>query len=68
MNNLTQPSIGERSEIVRFFRWLFSWRGIRRILIVLELAEGLGYGWEIGAFPPGRLLAAQEAFVTNSLS
>lgn len=25
----------DRSELVRFFHWLFSWRGIRRILIVL---------------------------------
>jgi hypothetical protein len=31
----TGPSIWERSTLVRFFRWLFSWRGIRRVLIVL---------------------------------
>ncbi len=31
----TEPSIWERSSFVRFFRWLFSWRGIRRVLIVL---------------------------------
>ena len=35
MNDPTQPSIRDRSEIVRFFRWLFSWHVIRRILIVL---------------------------------
>ncbi len=30
-----EPSLWERSTFVRFFRWLFSWRGIRRVLIVL---------------------------------
>jgi hypothetical protein len=35
MTDQVQPSIWERSTLVRFFRWLFSWRGIRRILIVL---------------------------------
>ena len=29
------PSIWERSTLVRFFRWLFSWRSIRAILITL---------------------------------
>jgi hypothetical protein len=31
----TGPTIWERSTIVRFFRWLFSWRGMRRVFIVL---------------------------------
>jgi hypothetical protein len=31
----TGPSIWERSTIVRFFRWLFSWRGMRRVFLVL---------------------------------
>jgi hypothetical protein len=35
MSEQPQPSIWERSTLVRFFRWLFSWRVIRRILIVL---------------------------------
>src|SRR6266705_5792263 len=35
MTDQAQPSIWERSTIARFFRWLFSWRGIRRTLIVL---------------------------------
>src|SRR6059036_2777289 len=35
MTEQPQPSVWERSTLVRFFRWLFSWRGIRRILIVL---------------------------------
>src|SRR6266568_1719652 len=35
MTDQAQPSIWERSTLVRFFRWLFSWRGIRRILIVV---------------------------------
>src|SRR5712692_1651860 len=35
MTDQAQPSIWERSTIVRFFRWLFSWRVIRRTLIVL---------------------------------
>jgi hypothetical protein len=45
----TEPSIWERSTLVRFFRWLFSWRGIRRILIVLAWIVtiiGLFYGEE----------------------
>jgi hypothetical protein len=32
---ITAPSIWDRSSSVRFFLWLFSWRGIRRVLIVL---------------------------------
>src|SRR5258705_3350315 len=35
MNEPRPSSVWERSTLVRFFRWLFSWRGIRRILIVL---------------------------------
>src|SRR5713226_6759044 len=35
MIDQAQPSIWERSTIVRFFCWLFSWRVIRRTLIVL---------------------------------
>src|SRR5881628_2377901 len=35
MTEQPQPSVWERSTLVRFFRWLFSWRGIRRVLIVL---------------------------------
>jgi hypothetical protein len=35
MTDQVQSSIWERSTIVRFFRWLFSWRVIRRTLIVL---------------------------------
>ena len=31
----TELSMWERNTFVRAFRWLFSWRGIRRILIVL---------------------------------
>jgi len=39
----------ERSNIVRSFRWLCSWRGIRRVLIVLAWTVtiiGLWYGEE----------------------
>src|SRR3989442_8941340 len=35
MADQAQPSIWERSTIARFFRWLFSWRVVRRTLIVL---------------------------------
>jgi len=35
MTEANSPSVWERSTLVRFFRWLFSWRGVRRILIVL---------------------------------
>src|SRR6266436_5572247 len=35
MTDHARPSIWERSTIVRFFRWLFSWRVIRRTLIVV---------------------------------
>src|SRR5260221_13170911 len=35
MTDQAQPSIWERSTIARFFRWLFSWRVVRRTLIVL---------------------------------
>ncbi len=35
MTDQARPSIWERSTIVRFCRWLFSWRVIRRTLIVL---------------------------------
>ena len=44
-----EPSIWERSNIVRSFRWLCSWRGIRRVLIVLAWTVtiiGLWYGEE----------------------
>ncbi|MGA2557028.1 MAG: hypothetical protein ABSG04_12220 [Verrucomicrobiota bacterium] len=45
----TELSTWERSTTRRFFRWLFSWRGIRRILIVLAWTVtilGLFYGEE----------------------
>lgn len=45
----TESSIWERSNIIRTSRWLWSWRGIRRILIVLAWAVtiiGLFYGEE----------------------
>lgn len=45
----TELSIWERSTIVRASRWVCSWRGIRRILIVLAWAVtilGLFYGEE----------------------
>src|SRR5437764_196195 len=35
MNEPSPAPIFERSELVRCFRWLFSWRGLRRVLIVL---------------------------------
>jgi len=35
MAEANPSSVWERSTLVRFFRWLFSWRGVRRILIVL---------------------------------
>src|SRR5712691_1971704 len=35
MTGQAQSTIWERSTLVRFFRWLFSWRVIRRTLIVL---------------------------------
>ena len=35
MSDPTSPSIFERSSIVRFFRWLFTWRALRRCLIAL---------------------------------
>ena len=35
MADQVQPSIWERSTLVRFFRWLFSWRAIRATLITL---------------------------------
>ncbi len=35
MTDQAQPSVSERSELARLFRWLFSWRGIRSLLIVL---------------------------------
>src|SRR5436853_7819365 len=35
MNDQPQPSISARSPLLRFVRWLFSWRGLRRILVVL---------------------------------
>lgn len=31
----TEASLWERTTTRRFLRWLFSWRGIRRVLIVL---------------------------------
>jgi hypothetical protein len=45
----TTPSIWERSTTRRLFRWLFSWRGIRRMIIVLAWPVtiiGLLYGEE----------------------
>jgi hypothetical protein len=45
----TALSMWERSNIVRSFRWLFSWRGIRRVVIVLAWTVtiiGLWYGEE----------------------
>ena len=35
MNTPDKSSMVERSTTVRFFRWLFSWRGVRRLLILL---------------------------------
>jgi hypothetical protein len=35
MNQPPPASIWARSSLVRFFRWLFTWRTIRRILVVL---------------------------------
>jgi hypothetical protein len=35
MNAPDKSSMVERSPIVRFSRWLFSWRGLRRLLILL---------------------------------
>jgi hypothetical protein len=35
MSDPASPSIFERSSIVRFFRWLFSWRVLRRCLIAV---------------------------------
>src|SRR5439155_8915209 len=29
------PPLLQRSPVMRFVRWLFSWRGLRRVLIVL---------------------------------
>jgi hypothetical protein len=49
---MTEPassSISARSPLVRLFRWLFSWRGARRILIVTAWAAtiiALFYGIE----------------------
>jgi hypothetical protein len=49
-SNTARPtSVWERSTIVRFFRWLFSWRGIRRVLIVaawMATIAALWYGEE----------------------
>ena len=45
----TEASLWERTTTRRFLRWLFSWRGIRRVLIVLAWAVtivGLLYGEE----------------------
>src|SRR5688572_11936628 len=49
MNEQPQPSIWQRSSLARVSRWLFSWRGVRRILIVLAwivTAIALLYGFE----------------------
>src|SRR5712691_4150636 len=35
MNDQTHTSMAAGSPLVRLFRWLCSWRGIRRIVIVL---------------------------------
>src|SRR5258705_1153320 len=35
MSDPASPSIFERSSIVRFFRWLFTWRVLRRCLIAV---------------------------------
>src|ERR1035438_3485987 len=45
----TEPSLWERTTTRRVLRWLSSWRGIRRVLIVLAWAVtivGLLYGEE----------------------
>ncbi len=45
----TEASLWERTTTRRFLRWLFSWRGIRRVLIVLAWMAtivGLLYGEE----------------------
>src|SRR5688572_12457775 len=34
MNEPASSSISPRNPLARFFRWLFSWRGVRRVLIV----------------------------------
>ncbi len=49
---MTEPassSIRERSSLTRFFRWLSSWRGLRRVLIITAWAAtiiALLYGFE----------------------
>jgi hypothetical protein len=35
------PSVWQRSSVVRFFRWLCSWQGARRLLIILAWAVTL---------------------------
>jgi hypothetical protein len=49
MENQGQPSLWQRSPLGRFFRWLFSWRGLRRMLVVLAWTVtlvALLYGFE----------------------
>jgi hypothetical protein len=49
MTEPVSPSIQPRSSLARFFRWLFSWRGARRLLIVTAWAAtiiALLYGIE----------------------
>src|ERR1043165_5456349 len=49
MSDKISPSIFERSLIVRFFRWLFTWRILRPCLIALAWVVtiiALIYGWE----------------------
>jgi hypothetical protein len=49
MDNQPRPSISQRSPFSRLFRWLFSWRGLRRMLIVLAWTAtiiALLYGFE----------------------
>src|SRR5688572_1410611 len=49
---MTEPvssSISPRNPLARFFKWLFSWRGVRRVLIVTAWAATiivLLYGFE----------------------
>jgi len=45
MNEPAKPPISKRSELMRCFHWLFSWRGIRRLLIVLAWTATLIALW-----------------------
>src|SRR5688500_202592 len=49
MTEAPSSSIWSRSPLARFFHWLFSWRGLRRVLIVMAWAATiivLLYGFE----------------------